>query len=474
LQFVNSKIFYITLMMVLVSCGGEVTRKEQYRHRSSDLSVVVDANAMEKNISEIVGGTCENPAVLKYKSKSISVPAKSWWVSSELFLRKGQTAKISASGNWTIWADKTPTTTADGYEEFDRYKGCNKGALVARVGLYKDNTHHCVGENGIVQAETDGIVYLGMNDNASPKYHGGSLEVDISSSEGESAPTIPYLETANTNYCAISSGWVELESANHIILTVPAALADKNASTIGASLQFLDENYKAQKKLAGGFVPYEGERIRFYPDYSLTDNFWIVVQNPVRFDPRALNGVKPSESFLLDLVNENSNSWDFIQSLGVMFSQVNGAEYQVGPVAMESWAGIFAFHSLGELGKNDTPENVCFTRDNHLSSGSYVDIQRSSYLQMCLMLTTVDLFGWSIFESYFSSLALLSDDERAVLQSIGEAEMWDWIADRMDQSSGLKPADSIFTELPESLFPEVFPNEPSAASDVFRDFKIIN
>ncbi len=44
-------------------------------------------------------------------------------------------------------------------------------------------------------------------------------------------------------------------------------------------------------------APYEGERVRFYPDYSLLGNTWIRVGNPVRFDPRSLHRLHLLASF---------------------------------------------------------------------------------------------------------------------------------------------------------------------------------
>jgi len=433
------KLILIAITLTSFSCGKQ-SIKESHRSRqfnsqnATAKATAIDSEKMKKDIVAIVGNSCESESggAALYGSKSFEVAAKSWWKSSELYLKKGETAKISASGKWTIWADKTTEVSADGYSSFAKFKGCNKGALVAKVGLYETSLVHCVGIEGTFKAEADGIVYLAMNDSSSPSYHGGAINVTVAS-QGSLAPTLTLSQLASTEFCELGDTWVELHSQDHIILTVPTALAENYRSSIAESLDFFDNTYKYHQQLAGGQQPYDGARLRFFPDYSLTDVSWIVVDNPVRFDPRALNAIKPSETKLLDITNPESNSWDFVQSIGAIFSRMNGSEYQPGALGSQSWGGIFAIYSLNQMNKNDVPPNLCFRRESFQETGTFSTIDSSALLQTCALLHVAQKSGWQLLTEFFKRYAAISEDDKLVLNRDSNLKKWAWFGNRLDE-----------------------------------------
>jgi hypothetical protein len=388
---------------------------------------------MKQEIAAIVDYDCgDRIGTDPLGTAKVKVPASSWWVNSGLFLRQGQKATISAVGEWTIWEGETEPFPPSGHEQLSMNEGCRKGSLVARVGLYHGGGRHCVGMSSTITAETDGIVYLAMNDNASPTFHGGEIEATITST-GDRAPTIPYNQAEAFDYCSVGSGWVEIESQEHVTLTVPAPLAASHVKTTKASLDFLDQSYKLQTELSGGEVPYLGSRIRYYPDYALTDVAWVLAENPIRYDPKNLNAVFPSKAKILDLTAASTDSWDFVQGMGVDFSRIHGNRYQAGSAGAQAWAGMFAMYTMENMGRADGPANVCADKDNFLQNGTFSVISQDPWLQMCMFLQVKDDFGWDLLSGFFLSLPDKYDWDSQLAANASDQDVWSWVKQRLDQ-----------------------------------------
>ncbi len=155
----------VTFLLTAVACGEPPVEHRERPGRGSESTSAdaqVEAAEASAELASIIGYQCPNtPTSLAFGKQSVRVSAKSYWVSTGLYLQPGESARFTSSGSWTIWAGKTAPFSGDGGDNLTMVDGCRKGALVAKVGLSLDSKKICIGQDGDVTAKEAGIVYLG-------------------------------------------------------------------------------------------------------------------------------------------------------------------------------------------------------------------------------------------------------------------------------------------------------------------------
>jgi hypothetical protein len=422
----------LLLFAALALCACGEAPPEQRRTRSSltgadaEARVVsVDSSAADgagvppraEAIAEIVGATCAEASAPSVE-QTVRVRAAGYWANGGVFLEAGQTATVSATGSWTIWKDVTSPFGPSGNADLSLYSGCRKGALVARLGLEGDAAKvACIGEGATLVAEADGVVYLGMNDDATPLFHDGELAVTVRSSVGSAVPEIFAREVATTDFCGSGTTWVELATdARRVLLTVPAALAEADRAETPETLETLDLWYAAMRELAGGVVPYGGEPVRFYPDFDVASRGFMVTGNPVRFDPKMLNAVEPARGRLLHLGVDPEGRFDVARALGMAFSRARATWYQADDGQAQAWGALFAVHA-GERSGVAVP----LPKDPCAGFGD-VAVATDAWAQLCVLLKMKERFGWETVTAALTSFA--PDDALVSPEALTPALAW--------------------------------------------------
>lgn len=435
-------------LLLALSCGGprEVHEVKRFSDADATGSVpsAVDQAAQSEELNAILGLACPQPSgsLVGYGTRDVNVSSRAYWTSAGLYLRRGESVGITATGSWTVWKGVTAPFGPEGHPQLTPFSGCPKGALVARVGLALGGPRQCVGANGVVTAEQDGLLYLAMNDGAANVYHDGEVVATIDAPAGLPAPTVPLASVPATKFCEAASGWVELAS-DSFVLTVPAALAGYQRDGIAPALSRLEEIYALHEELAGG-APFEGEPLRLYPDFSVRDRGWMVAGNPLVYDPKSLNGAFPSETKILRLGDEGAALFDLVRAIGVTFSRVRGARYQAGDAGAQAWGGLFALYTMRKLPLGRLPQEVCAGRDAHLAGGTQAQFLADPWLQLCLLSDLAEKHGWALHQQFLASLPTAKADWDAALPSgATAAATWAFVRARYAKLGGAE-ADALF------------------------------
>lgn len=425
-KFLASKSAYAVLGLAVLSCSGPPTLESQ---RTGTLTYEADADGSPGPFTDIVGSACakENKGIALFGSEMFPVSSTAYWTSSQLYVHPGDRVEVSATGEWTIWKEQTDDFGPDGHPQLSMYEGCRKGSLVAKIGLGTDSKLICIGSAKSFRAETSGIVYLAMNDNASPTYHGGSLQVQVLS-DADRAPVVPYDEASTYPYCQVASGWVEILSAKYVTLTVPVDLAELYRAQIPATLEFFDAAYGHMAELSGSTVPFGGERVRFYPDFGMHTSGSIQTGNPILLDPRHLNAVYPSTSAILATASQAFASFDLLRALGVAFSRSRGGHYQVDATSAEAFGGHFALYAMERLQRFDIPKDPCRDQEKHKDSGDFSTFLADGWLQLCLLTELQAQQGWGVFTRFWQTLPDRDGWDAVLPKAATAVDKWSFVS----------------------------------------------
>ena len=339
-----------------------------------------------------------------YGEQSFDLPAAQNWANTGLYLRTGQSAKISATGTWqvvTIGFEHGPEGL-DGSDE----RGCKIGQLVARIGLYYDDADlSCIGEQGSITAHRDGIVFVGglVSNDLGETYESrrdasGKLRVTVQS-QGNTVPTITRDLVNYFNYEQVNSGWVELRS-EHTIITLPTATAIQDKNKLAAVLQRFDAIYQSHKNLRAA-VPHHGQPIRWFPDSSAPG--WMLAGNPVRMD---LSLVDAQSNDRITLAAEPGNGdWGFAHELGHDFNFINGDwQYAHTTAGIEAWPNIFSVYVQEQLNLPLRDLDCANKKAFYLASGNFNDLQSDIWLSLCFLLEFKDQYGWDFYKRFHAEL----------------------------------------------------------------------
>lgn len=338
-----------------------------------------------------------------YGINVLTINAARNWVNSGLYLKKGQSVKVTANGQWKVNGDKLygPQGHATATS-----RGCAEGSLVARIGLYyKDVNIYCIGSAGEFIAHTDGIVYIGavVSNDLGEAYETrkdaqGAIEVTIESS-GLTVPIVDKNMASFYDYQQIASGWVEIRSP-YTILTLPTSTAIKDKAKLQGVMQRIDDIYAAHESLRGA-VPHHGQPIRWFPDTEDAPG-WMLAGNPIRMDPALVDANSSSRMTLL--TDPGEGAWGVAHELGHDFNFVGGDWYYTSSTAgLETWPNIFSVHAQETL---DLPRRSleCDTKAaQYKSSGSYEnDFKKDPWLSLCFLMEFKDRYGWDFYKDFYA------------------------------------------------------------------------
>ena len=336
-----------------------------------------------------------------YGSYEFKVPAAQNWVNTGLFLRKGQSAHINGSGQWSVKGGDL--YDANGHIS-EMSRGCQLGELTARLGLYyKDPAITCIGREGTIVAHEDGILYVGavVSNDLGETYEArkdavGSLMVSVAS-EGETVPTIDHDVAPYFDYSQVTSGWVEIRSA-HNILTLPVATAQQDAAKLTQASQRLDDIYQQHKTLRGK-TPYHGQPIRWFADTKDAPG-WMLAGNPVRMDP-ALVAANSKDRITL-AAEPGNNDWGFAHELGHNFNFSGGDWYYTTFAGLEAWPNIFSLHAIEQLGLPARDASDCDSKkSSYLSKGVHENGLGGAWTGLCFLTEFTEQYGWEIWQNFY-------------------------------------------------------------------------
>ncbi|AFV00358.2 ricin-type beta-trefoil lectin domain protein [Simiduia agarivorans] len=347
-------------------------------------------------------GAVEVPSIAPYGSRSFSVPAAQNWVNTGLYLRKGQTATISATGMWNVKGGELYGPDGASGEQS---RGCQLGELTARIGLYyKDPAISCIGSSATFTAHEDGIVYMGsvVSNDLGEAYDTrtratGSLTVTVESN-GETVPTIAHNEAANYDFAAVSSGWIEIRS-EHNIMTLPIATAIKDAGKLEAAGDRLDAFYKQHLALRGK-APYQGQAIRWFADTKDAPG-WMLAGNPVRMDPALVD--HHGEHRITLIADDGNNGWGFAHELGHDFNFAGGDWYYTSFGGLEAWPNIFTLHAIDKLGLPPRDLSDCADRKaSYLAKNEHKDSLGDAWTGLCFLMEFQQAYGWDFYQRFYA------------------------------------------------------------------------
>jgi hypothetical protein len=287
------------------------------------------------------------------------------------------------------------------------------------------------GRGGPYLVPNDGI----LEDNA------GVVTVEIASPTGVWAPTLEAAHVVDYDVSVLEAPWVELNSPEHVVLTLPTEVLAAHRMEAPQALESFDAWYESHRDLAGA-VPYGGQRIRFFPDPTIGSFAYMIAGNPIRYLPSAMDGPVGGDN-ILRVHDERFGVWGFVHELGHDFTFINdGWRYMVGAGPVEAWANVFTLYTLERLddpqqnGPADrSPPCDPAARDAYIASGTYETFREDFWLPLCMLLELKDAHGWSLFEAFFSEFNA-SDLQGVPTTSATDAERWTWLRDTLDRLSG--------------------------------------
>jgi Cellulose binding domain/Peptidase M60, enhancin and enhancin-like len=366
-----------------------------------------------------------------YNTHTFAVPAAQNWVNSGLYLKKGQTVQISATGQWTPTGGNLHGPTGSGSQT---ERGCVVGTLTARIGLYYlDSQLGCIGNQGTYTAPKDGILFLGsiVSTDLGETYETrkaarGELQVTVTS-QGSVVPTIRAEDTANYNYPAVVSGWVEV-LGKHTILTIPASLARQDANILRASVARLDAMYASHLELRGK-APYHAQPIRWFADQEAPG--YMLAGNPVRtkdsfLDPNNANRITAASV-------AGTDYWGYVHELGHNFNFAGGEWYYVTFGGLEVWPNIFSVYTQEKLNLPVNQLECPRRKREYLASGS-TDVSADPFTGLCFLLEFKEKYGWAIYKNFYQKF------------NTQPGYGWTFLRTRFAEAAGTTNVNSIFDE----------------------------
>lgn len=378
-------------------------------------------------------GVVDVPPSGPYGAHTFSVPARANWVNTGLYLRAGQIAEISATGEWSVDGEGVGPEGASGRE-----RGCIVGSLVARSGLRFEEDIECIGAGATFTATTDDILYVGMiystdlgETYASRLGLDGSLEVTVTS-DGDTVPTIAAADLSGFPFDTVSSGWVELQSEHHLV-TIEASEVVADLDVAADSLSTLDDIYEVEADMRGD-QPYSGGLVRWYPDATITDFAYMLAGNPTRCDPSLMNGGQTQR--ILRAAEGTTDIWGFSHELGHSFTMANGAWVYMY-VNLESWPNLFTLRALDTLDRTEDQPNFdsyCDGRDAYFADPVYETLADDPFLQLCFLMDFDEAYGPTFYDDFFDGLSTQTNDD--VRYDGTDASVWRYVRDRFDLAAG--------------------------------------
>lgn len=394
-----------------------------------------DTDADTGGPTDTPAGVVPVPPTGPYGSYTFVVPAQANWVNTGLYLRAGETAEISAVGEWTI---DNESFGPEGDSDTTPQRGCDLGALVARSGLRFEDEITCIGTGATFTAPSDDIVYVGMiySTDLGETYGdrlrlGGEITVTVTS-DGDTVPTVAADDIAIYPFTEVTSGWVELEGAHNIVtIEVNEVIADLDVAA--ESLGTLDAIYEVEADLRG-MTPYSGQHVRWYPDESITSFAYMLAGNPTRCDPSLMNGADTQR--ILRAVEGPTDIWGFSHELGHSFSFANGTwVYQY--LNVESWPNIFTLRALETLNRTEDQPNYdtyCDGRDAYLAGGAYETLRDDPFVQLCFLMEFDEAYGPGFYENFFYGMNSQSNGD--IPYDGTDASIWRYLRDRFSLAAG--------------------------------------
>ena len=375
-----------------------------------------------------------------YGAHSFDVPADAHWVNTGVFLREGETLEITATGTWELDGQ---ALSPEGDAALGEQRGCALGSLAVRSGLRFEDALSCVGAGASFTAESDDVVYVGMifatdlGDAYGERLRAdGALQVKVSSS-ADTVPTVSTDSLLDYPFDQVSSGWVELQSAHHLV-TLPADQVVADMATAQAAMDTMDRIYEIEESMRGA-APFEGERIRWVPDASIEDFAYMLASNPVRGVPALFDGGEDQR--ILRAAEPNTDIWGFAHELGHCFSFVNGTwVYQY--VNLESWPNLFTIRVLEELERTENQPNYktyCDGKESYLAGGEYETLAADPFLQLCFLKDFESEYGASFYDDFFQGMNSQSNSDIAYDGT--EASIWGYVKGRFDLAAGQDTAE---------------------------------
>ena len=106
----------------------------------------------------------------------VTLKVRAWGATyTGVYLKVGETAQITATGHWNAFGGMQ--TGPEG--RAPNYKGCPRGALVARMAKFHQRT--CIGASGKITARREGFVWLYQSEGWNAMQNTGEIEATITS-----------------------------------------------------------------------------------------------------------------------------------------------------------------------------------------------------------------------------------------------------------------------------------------------------
>ena len=362
------------------------------------------------------------PAAAPYGTATFDVPAAQNWVNTGLYLRRGERATLTTQGVW-----KASDREGEGID----HGPCKVGAPIARIGLdYKDDALTCLSSRNVFTAGKDGVLFVGalsgndLGESYETRRNATGKKTFTVTSQGATVPSVASADAARYPFDAIRSGWVEIYG-EHVILTLPAAVAKRDAKTLAAATARLDAIYELHAKLRGA-LPQHGQRLRFFPDDAAPG--YMLAGNPIRVKSVVVTG---GDDVRISRAGEpGTSNWGFAHEMGHDFSFVGGFwTYQAR--SLEAWPNVFSVHAFEALGLPLHDEAKTCSRS---SRGAYTtDADWSAWTGLCFLLQFRFAHGWSFYEKFFRSI-----NATPTMPDRGDRDKtaWYFLHDRFEAAAG--------------------------------------
>lgn len=359
---------------------------------SGDPSEGTTGNEVEEPCGEGPWTCVPVPPTGPYGSASFEVPAAQNWVDTGLYLRAGQTATISESGEWFV--NQGTGNPID-------HGPCLIGDLVARIGLhYKDPALTCVAGEVVFVADKDGILFVGglpendLGESYEARFDATGSKMVTVTSDGDTVPTVESRGSSGYAFAEVTSGWVELRG-DHVILTLPTATAMQDAAQLEAAVARLDEIYELEHELRGA-LPQHGQRIRFFPDPDVVPLGYMLAGNPVRMDPILVDATFANRISQAGV--PGVDVWGFAHELGHDFT-FTGRLWWYQENSLESWPNLFSIYSLGALGIPLHEQALACEGAAPVDYASW-----DAWAGLCFLLQLQAAYDWAFYQEFFAQL----------------------------------------------------------------------